>query len=136
MAKAWTGAAQQEAVQKQIASRVSQIRDPALLAEAKSLLAKAQPGSPDSGFARQSRILSSLESAAESSDSAPTAAMQTTARQSSGEIDSEWGAWQRLRADDLTKLNRSLSASGLKPIIVPEGADLKTEAVDGGEDLP
>ena len=136
MAKAWTGDAQQEAVQKQIASRLSQIRDPALLAEAKSLSAKAQPSSPNNGFARQSRILSSLESAAEGSDSGPSAAMQTTARQAIGEVDAEWDAWQRLLSDDLLKLNHSLSAAGLKPISVPQGADLRTEAVDGGEDLP
>jgi hypothetical protein len=136
MARAWAGAAQQQSVQKQIATRLAQIRDPALIEGAKSLSAKAQPSSPNSGFARQSRLLASLESAAESSDSAPSAAMQSTARQSIGEVDAEWGVWQRLQADELLKLNRSLSAAGLAPIIVPEGPDLKTGAVDGGEDLP
>jgi hypothetical protein len=136
MAKAWAGAAQQESVQSQIASRLSQIHDPALVAEAKSLSAKAQPGSPDRGFASQSRILASLESAAEGSDSAPTVAMQMTARQSIGDIDAEWDAWQRLQSDDLSKFNRELGAAGISPIVVPEGPDLRTKAVDGGEDLP
>jgi len=136
MAKAWAGAAQQESVQKQIAGRLGQIHDPALAAEARSLSAKIQPGSPDRGFARQSRILASLESAAESSDSAPTVAMQTTARQSVGDIDAEWDAWKRLQSEELLKFNRELGAAGLSPIVVPEGPDLKSQAVDGGEDLP
>ncbi|HEX3423760.1 MAG TPA: hypothetical protein VHS33_10220 [Sphingomicrobium sp.] len=136
MAKAWAGAAQQEAVQKEVAARLAQIRDPALLAEANSFLAKAKPSSPNSGLARQSRILAALESAAESSDSAPSTSMQTTARQAISEVDSDWDAWQRLQSNELQHLDRSLSAAGLSPITVPAGASLKTDAVDGGEDLP
>ena len=136
MAKAWTGAAQQQAVQKEIESRLAQIHDPALMAEAKALSQKAQPSSPRSGFAFQSRILASLESSAEGSDSAPSVAMVTTARQSIDDVDLEWNNWQHVQSDDVPKLNRSLSAAGLSPIVVPQGPDLKVEAADGGEDLP
>lgn len=137
MTKAWTGEAQQQSVRKQIAARIAQIRDPALLAQAKALAAKVEPPkAPDNGFAAQSKILASLESAAESSDSAPTLAMQTTAKQSIGTIDAAWNAWQGLVANDLSTLNHSLSAAGIASIIVPQQANLKIDAADDGEDLP
>jgi photosystem II stability/assembly factor-like uncharacterized protein len=137
MTKAWTGEAEQEAVRKQVKARLAEIRDPALLAQTKSFLAKVEPSEvPNSGFGGQGRILASLETAAESSDSAPTQSMQATARQSSADVNAEWDAWQRLCSDELPRLNRSLSSAGIAPILVPGPAKLKIDAIDGGVDLP
>ena len=85
---------------------------------------------------RDRAVLASLETAAESTDAPPTAAMRDTALKEIRAIDADWDAWQHLRANDLEQLNRKLAAAGLRPITVPAGADLRPVAADTGEDLP
>ena len=137
MSKSWTGAAEKDAVRKEITKRLPQIKDSALVAEAKGLLAKLEPSPvPNSGFAGENGVLASLETAAEATDTAPTAAMQETALREIQAINAEWDGWQHVRANDLEQLNRRLSAIGIAPVTIPTGSDLRPGAAEGGEDLP
>ena len=84
---AWRGYAETKAVRDQLAKRVAQIRDPALLAEAKALDAKLTPSkAPNAGFEGESGTLASLESSAESSNSAPSAGLRQIAAETIAQV--------------------------------------------------
>jgi hypothetical protein len=137
MEKAWRGYAETEAVRKALDSRIAQIHDPALLAQAKALAAKLEPPkAPNAGFEGTSGTLASLETSAEGSDSAPAAGLSQIAAQTAAEVNADWTAWQQLKASDLDQLNRRLKAAGLQPILVPAEAELSVASPVGGVDLP
>jgi len=137
MEKAWRGYAETKGVRDQLAKRVAQIHDPALLAEAKALDAKLEPPkAPNAGFEGESGTLASLETSAEGSDAAPPAGLREIAGQTLAQVNADWVAWQRVKTSDLPELNRRLTAAGLQPVTVPPEAELRVEASEGGEDLP
>jgi len=137
LAKAWTGEGEMEAVRQQLAASLPSLRDGPMAAQARALSAKLAPSDvPNSGFSGESATLASLETAAEGSDAAPSTALQSTAAQTIAAIDADWDRWQRIKAGDLTALNRALAAAGLAPITVPQGAALSPASSGGGEDLP
>jgi photosystem II stability/assembly factor-like uncharacterized protein len=134
---AWRGYAESKAVRDQLARRVAQIHDPALLAQAKALDAKLQPPkAANAGFEGESGTLASLETSAESSDSAPSAGLREIAAETLARVNGDWAAWQQVKASDIPALNRRLAAAGLQPITVPPLSELHVEASEGGEDLP
>ena len=72
MEKAWRGYAETKAVRDALDKRIGEIRDPALLAQAKALRTKLEPPTaPNAGFEGESGTLGLLETSAEGSDSAP-----------------------------------------------------------------
>jgi hypothetical protein len=134
---AWRGFAGTQAVRDALGKRIAEIHDPSLLADAKALAAKLEPPKvPNSGFGGESGTLASLETSAEGSDSAPTAALRQTAIDTIAQVNSDWAAWQQIKTADLEALNRRLAAAGLQPIAVPTEAQLNVGAPDGGIDLP
>jgi len=134
---AWRGYAETKAVRDQLAKRIAQIHDPALLAEAKALDAKLEPPkAANSGFEGESGTLASLETSAESSDSAPSAGLRQIAAETLAQVNGDWANWQQVKATDIPALNRRLAAAGLQPITVPAPSELHVEASEGGEDLP
>jgi len=137
LAKAWTGEGEIEAVRKQLAARLPALHDPALVAQARALSLKLTPSdAPNTGFSGESATLASLESAAEGSDAAPSAALQSTAAQAIAAIETDWDKWQRIKASDLAALNRGLAEAGLRPIVVPGQSELRPSSSGAGEDLP
>jgi hypothetical protein len=137
MEKAWRGYAETKSVRDQLAKRIAQIHDPALLAEAKALDSKLQPPeAPNAGFEGESGTLAALETSAESSDTAPAAGLRQIAAQTLAQVSGDWASWQQVKATDLPALNRRLAAAGLQPIAVPPEAELHVEASGDGEDLP
>jgi hypothetical protein len=134
---AWRGYAETKAVRDELAKRIAKIRDPALIEAAKALDAKlAPPKAPNAGFEGESGTLASLETSAESSDSAPSAGLRAIAAQTLAQVSGDWAAWQQAKAKDLPDLNSRLAASGLQPITVPAEADLRPEPSGSGEELP
>ncbi|MGN6059547.1 MAG: hypothetical protein ACTHOI_13310, partial [Sphingomicrobium sp.] len=134
---AWRGYAETKAVRDQLAKRMPQIHDPALLADANALDAKlAPPKAPNAGFGGESGTLASLETSAESSDSAPSAGLRQIALETLAQVNGDWAKWQQVKAKDLSDLNRRLAAAGLQPVAVPPETELRTEASEGGEELP
>jgi hypothetical protein len=134
---AWRGYAETKAVRDQLAKRMAQIHDPALLAEAKALDAKLEPPkAPNAGFEGESGTLASLETSAEASDSAPSAGLRQIATETLAQVNGDWAAWQQTKANDLVALNRRLAAAGLQPVTVPPEAQLRSEPAAGGEELP
>jgi photosystem II stability/assembly factor-like uncharacterized protein len=137
MELAWRGYAETEAVRDQLGKRIAGIHDPALLADAKAFQAKLQTAPvPNSGFGGESGTLATLETAAEGSDAAPTAALRQTAVSTIAQLNSDWAAWQQVKTADLDALNRRLAAAGLQPIAIPAEAQLNVGASGGGVDLP
>jgi len=137
MEKAWRGYAETKAVRDELAKRIGQIHDPALLAEAKALDSRLQPPkAPNAGFEGESGTLASLETSAEASDAAPSAGLRDIAGQTVAEVNSDWVTWQRVKTSDLPALNQRLAAAGLQPITVPAESELRVEASEGGEELP
>jgi hypothetical protein len=137
MELAWRGYAETEGVRDELGKRIGLIRDPALLAQAKALAAKLEPPTaPNSGFGGESGTLASLETSAEASDAAPTAALRQTATATIAQLNADWAAWQQLKSNDLDQLNRALTAAGLKPVDVPAQLALRIEPPSGGIDLP
>lgn len=134
---AWRGYAEQKTVRDALAERIKQMRDPALLAQAKALSAKlGPPTAPNSGFDGESGTFAALETSAEGSDAAPAAGLRQVALQTIAQVNSDWAAWQQVKSADLAQLNQRLAAAGLQPIVIPAEADLHVAAPDGGEDLP
>jgi hypothetical protein len=134
---AWRGYAEEKAVRDALARRIAEIRDPALLADAKALAAKLQaPEGPHAGFGAESGTLASLETSAEGSDSAPTPALRQTATETIAQLNADWAAWQQIKSSDLDALNRRLAAAGLQPVAVPAEAQLSAGPAEGGVDLP
>jgi len=134
---AWRGYAEQKAVKDALAQRLAEIRDPALLADAKTLAANIDtPEGPHAGFGNESGTLASLETSAEGSDAAPTPALRQTATETIAQLNADWAAWQKLKASDLEALNRRLVAAGLAPVAVPAEAQLTAGPAEGGVDLP
>jgi hypothetical protein len=137
MELAWRGYAETNAVRDALAKRIPQIHDPALLAQAKALAAKLEPPSaPNAGFEGESGTLASLETSAEASDAAPTAALRQTAAETIAQLNADWASWQQVEANELPALNHGLTAAGLQPIAVPPEAQLSVEPSEGGIDLP
>ena len=137
MELAWRGYAETEGVRDELGKRIAEIHDPALLAQAKALAAKLEPSDrPNSGFGGESGTLASLETSAEGSDAAPTAAVRQTATQTIGQLNADWAAWQQTKSNDLSQLNRALVTAGLKAIEVPAQLALRIEQPSGGIDLP
>jgi hypothetical protein len=137
METAWRGYAETTAVRDQLASRIAQIHDPAVLAEARALDAKLEPPkAPNAGFEGESGTLATLETSAEASDTAPSAGLRDVAAGAVAQVGDDWAAWQKVKATDLADLNKRLVAMGLKPIAVPAGAELRIEPPAGGEELP
>ena len=135
MEMAWRGFAETEAVGDELDQRIAEIKDPALLAEAKAVRAKLEPR-PGGGFENESGTLASLETSAEGSDAAPSEAIRQTALATIAQLNSDWSAWQKVKSADLDALNRRLAAAGLKPALVPTGAALRVKPPSGGVDLP
>jgi len=137
MELAWRGYAETEAVRDTLGKRIAEIHDPALLTEAKALAAKIEPPeAPNSGFGGESGTLASLETSAEGSDAAPTAALRQTATATIAQLNADWSAWQQVKSIDLAQLNSRLVAAGLKPIDVPTQLALRIAPPSGGIDLP
>ncbi|HEY6048238.1 MAG TPA: hypothetical protein VIV07_04235, partial [Sphingomicrobium sp.] len=134
---AWRGYAEQEAVRKQLDQRIAQIHDPAVLAEAKALRAGLEPSKvPNSGFNGESGTLAALETSAESSDAAPTAALRSTAAETIAQLNADWAAWQQVKSGQLAQLNARLQSLGLQPIVIPPEAELIVGEGGGGVELP
>jgi photosystem II stability/assembly factor-like uncharacterized protein len=134
---AWRGYAETKAVRDQLDKRIAQIRDPALLAQAKALQAKLQPPkTPHAGFGGASGTLAALETSAEGSDTAPSDALRQTALQTIAQVNGDWAAWQQVKSGDLAQLNSRLTAAGLQPINVPPENELRLGEPSGGVDLP
>jgi hypothetical protein len=134
---AWRGYAETKAVGDQLEKRIASIHDPALLAQAKALQAKLKPPPvPHSGFGGEGRTLAALETSAEGSDTAPTAALRQTADETIARLNADWAAWQQVKSADLQQINRSLAAAGMQPITVPPENELQTGEPAGGVDLP
>jgi hypothetical protein len=134
---AWRGYAETEAVRDALTKRLAQTHDPSLLGDAKALKAKLEPPkAPNSGFGGESGTLAALETSAEASDAAPTAAIRETAMQTIAQVNADWAAWQKVKSADLAQLNSRLTAAGLQPIEIPVGAALKAAPSEGGADLP
>jgi len=137
MEKSWRGYAETKAVRDQLAKRIGEIHDPALLAEAKALDARLEPPkAPNAGFEGESGTLAALETSAEASDLAPAAGLREIAARTVAEVNADWAAWEQVKATGLDQLNRHLAAAHLQPIVVPAGADLHAEPSPGGEELP
>jgi hypothetical protein len=134
---AWRGYAEQKAVGDALAKRISSIKDPSLLADAKALAAKLEPPSdPHAGFENESGTFASLETSAEGSDTAPTPALRDTAVATIAQVNADWAAWEKVKTTDLQAFNARLAAAGLQPIAVPPEAQLSVGAAEGGVDLP
>jgi hypothetical protein len=134
---AWRGYAEQKAVGDELDKRLAQIKDPALLADAKAFAAKLEPPSdPHAGFENESGTFANLETAAEGSDAAPTPALRQTAIATIAQVNADWAAWQQVKTAGLQALNARLAAAGLQPIAVPPEAQLTAGSAEGGVDLP
>ena len=134
---AWRGYAEQKAVSDQLAKRMPDIKDPALLADVKTFSAKLEPpADPHAGFENESGTFATLETAAEGSDAAPTAALRQTAVSAIEQVNADWAAWQQVKSANLQALNTRLTAAGLQPITVPPEAQLTAGDAEGGVDLP
>jgi len=137
MELAWRGYAETRAVSSELAKRIAEIKDPALLADAKALAARLEPPSdPHAGFGNESGTLSALETSAEGSDAAPTPALRQTSIATIAQLNADCAAWEQLKAKDLEALNRRLAAAGLQPVVVPAEAQLSAGPAEGGVDLP
>lgn len=137
MALVWRGYAETEAVRAALGKRLPTLTDPSLRSEAQALITKLQPSDePNSGFKGESGILAGLETAAESSDAPPTAAMRTIAAQTIARLNADWAAWQQVRASELEQLNQKLKSGKLAPFTVPPEGELSAGEPPGGEDLP
>ena len=137
MEKAWRGYAETKTVRDALAKRIGEIRDPALLVQAKALAAKLEPPkAPNAGFQGESSTLASLETAAEASDAAPATGLREIAGQTLAQVNGDWVAWQQVKATELEQLNHRLAVAGLQPIAIPPEAELKIAAPAGGADLP
>ena len=98
--KSWRGYAETKAVRDQLAKRIGEIHDPALLAEAKALDARLEPPkAPNAGFEGESGTLAALETSAEASDIAPAAGLREIAAQTVAEVNADWAAWQLARLE-------------------------------------
>ena len=137
MAKAWRGYAETEALRETLRKRLPTIADPTLRSEAQALIAKLQPSDePNSGFKGESGVLAGLETSAEASDAAPTAAMQATAAETIAKLDADWAVWQKIRAAELQQLNQKFKAGRLPPVLLPSETELRVAPPHGGEELP
>jgi photosystem II stability/assembly factor-like uncharacterized protein len=134
---AWRGYAETQAVRSALAKRLPQIHDPLLLSAANKLSAELEPPKdPHRGFEAESGTLASLETSAEASDAAPTAALRQSAVETIAEVNSDWAEWQTRKSTELAQLNRDLAAAGLQPISVPSQSELNARAPESGVDLP
>lgn len=137
MEKAWRGYAETKAAREGLDKRITEIRDPALLAQAKALRAKLEPPTaPGAGFESESDALASLETSAEAADFAPSSGLQQIAAQTVTAVNRDWILWQQTKAADLEQLNRRLVAARLQPIVIPPEGELRAEPPAGGEELP
>jgi photosystem II stability/assembly factor-like uncharacterized protein len=137
MTRAWRGYAETEALREALGKRLPTLADQTLRSEAQALITKLQPSDqPNSGFKGESGILAGLETAAEASDAAPSAAMRATAAETIAKINADWAAWQQARAVELEQLNRKLKAGKLPPVLVPPENELRAGEPSGGEELP
>ena len=137
MALAWRGYAETEAVRAALGKRLPSVTDPTLRSEAQALAKKLEPSDePNTGFKGESAILAGLETAAESSDAAPSAAMRATAAETIAKVNADWAAWQQVRAAELEQLNQRLKNGKLAPVLVPPESELQVGEPAGGEDLP
>ncbi len=134
MDNAWRGEAETSAVREAMGKRASALKDAALAADVRTFAASLVP-KPRTGFAASSGHLAALESAAEGSDTAPTAAMQAVFAETRATIDTDWAAW-RARASDLAALNARMVKAGVAPVTIPQSAELRVRAAEGGQDLP
>ena len=134
---AWRGYAETESVRDQLEKRIAAIKDQSLLADAKALRTKLEPPkAPNSGFGSESGTLASLETSAEASDSAPSAALRQTAIETIAHVNADWATWKQVESADLAQLNARLAAAGLSPIAIPPEAALRVAEPSGGTDLP
>jgi hypothetical protein len=108
-----------------------------LLSAANKLSAELEPPKdPHRGFEAESGTLASLETSAEASDAAPTAALRQSAVETIAEVNSDWAEWQTRKSTELAQLNRDLAAAGLQPISIPSQSELNARAPESGVDLP
>ncbi|MEO7240644.1 MAG: hypothetical protein ABIW16_04520 [Sphingomicrobium sp.] len=137
MTKAWRGAGETGAVHDGLLDRAKVARDSALAANVKAFAATlaAPPAETHAGFAYSSGVLAGLETAAEKSDAAPTAAMRAVLDETAATVEADWLRWQQ-RASDLSALNQRLVIAGLAPVVVPPPSALHVTAPDAGEELP
>ena len=106
MELAWRGYAEMAFVKTALAQRISKSHDPSLLANESALQASlAQPKDPHAGFGSESGTLASLETSAEASDSAPTAALRLSAIETIAKMNADWAAWQKVKSVSLPTLN-------------------------------
>jgi photosystem II stability/assembly factor-like uncharacterized protein len=137
MEKAWRGYAETKAVREALDRRIAEIRDPALLGEARALRKKLEPPTaPNAGFEGESGTLAALETSAEAADLAPSTGLQQIAAETVSAVNRDWAEWQQTSAGDLEQLNRRLAAARLQPIIIPPESQLRAEPPAGGEELP
>lgn len=134
METAWRGEGETTAVRDALEKRAPALKDVALAADVRAFVASLAP-KPRAGFAASSGRLAALETAAEGSDTAPTAAMNAVFLETRATLDSDWTRW-RARADDLATLNARLVKAGVAPVTIPKTADLRIRAAEVGEDLP
>ncbi|MEO6199499.1 MAG: hypothetical protein ABIO68_06160, partial [Sphingomicrobium sp.] len=137
MAKAWSGAAELGSLRDSLTALTANPSAANVATEAKALAGRlSPPDQPGLDFAGDSGKLASLETAAEDSDSAPTAAMLRIRDETVASIDRDWAKWTAIRDQGLPALNRTLVKAGLKPIAIPPPDALRIRAPEGGQDLP
>jgi len=128
LAQAWRGAAEMAAVHAQLARST--------LPAAAAMARKTATGDDSQGFARESGILTGIETDLESADLAPTQPQLDAAGASIAKVEALWAEWTHLRDGELADLNATLVAAHQRPIVVPPLDKLSAKPPEGGEDLP
>jgi photosystem II stability/assembly factor-like uncharacterized protein len=101
---------------------------------AEPLRAKPPEGQPT--FQSVAEMLSGVERALESADTAPTPAQQQFVNDAMVILETVKREWDQAKSGSLASLNAALSRAGQKPVLIPDKDKLATEAPGEGEDLP
>ncbi|HET6913770.1 MAG TPA: hypothetical protein VFH71_10600 [Rhodanobacteraceae bacterium] len=143
--KAYVGYAQQKSVKQQLEALARQLGNQSsrknLLDEVQALEDKLQ-GNEDAkldettSFGALSGQLATLESDAESADTAPTAAQREVLTSANARLQTANQQWEALQSGDLAKLNADLKAAGMQVVSVPPPDKLDAGEPDEGKDLP
>ncbi len=88
------------------------------------------------GLVGLSKQLGAVETDLENTDRGPTDTQTALAQKVTTSVAAVTSVWATHLKDDLVKLNARLVRAGLKPVVVPDGAETPLQLGDGGEDLP
>ncbi len=107
--------------------------DPALAAQVKA--AADWTGALD-GLKGAAALLAGIETDLEGADRGPTQPQTEAIARTGDAVDAAVKAWAARLRDDLPGLNAALARARLKPVRVPDGAQVELAQEPGGEDLP